>query len=194
MGPQHLIHTERAPATKRLPQRLLDNKFESLLVFKKGEAKGYKFHKPRVPQKYITADPRAEKKNVRGRCLGNILRIPAYRPPNIKKMSYHVAAFPEELVAFLLESYTDEGDTVLDPFLGSGTTLKVARVMKRQGIGFEVHAEFADLIRTRIDEEWDISSMDQPRHHPFKFEQHGHHRVPVRRASERSSDRASLYP
>lgn len=144
------------PQPNAYRERLLDNKFESLLIFKKGGVKEYKFHKPRVPQKYITADPRAEKKNSRGRCVGNILRIPAYRPPNIKKMSYHVAAFPEELVAFFMESYTDEGDTVLDPFLGSGTTLKVARIMKRQGIGFEVHSEFSELIKMRIDESWDI--------------------------------------
>ena len=144
------------PQPNSYQERLLDNKFESLLVFKKGGPKGYKFHKPRVPQKYITADPRNEKRNSRGRCVGNILRIPAYRPPNIKKMSYHVAAFPEELVAFLLETYTDEGDVVLDPFLGSGTTLKVSRVMKRKGIGFEVHAKFENLIKARIDEEWEV--------------------------------------
>src|SRR5690606_8649226 len=83
-------------------------------------------------------------------------RIPAYRPPNIKKMGYHVAAYPEELVAFFLECFTDPGDTVLDPFAGSGTTLKVARVMQRRGIGFELHGEFEELLRTRINEHWEV--------------------------------------
>lgn len=137
-------------------ERLLDNKYESLLVFIKGDLSSYKCHKPRVPQKYLTADPRADKKNARGRCLGNILRIPAYRPPNIKSLNYHIAAYPEELVAFFLETYTDEGDTILDPFLGSGTTLKVSRVMRRKGIGFEIHREHAALIEARINEEWQI--------------------------------------
>jgi len=135
-------------------ERLLDNKFESLLVFVKGDAKSYKFHKPRVPQKYASADPRAEKKNSKGRCVGNIVRVPAYRPPNIKSMGYHVAAYPEELVSFFVESYTDVDDTILDPFTGSGTTLKVAEVMKRRGIGFEVHEYFEPLIRARINEPW----------------------------------------
>jgi DNA modification methylase len=144
------------PQPNHYIERLLDNKYESLLVFIKGDPKGYKCHKPRVPQKYITADPRAEKKNARGRCLGNILRIPAYRPPNIKSLNYHIAAYPEELVAFFLETYTDAGDAVLDPFLGSGTTLKVSRVMGRKGIGFEVHREYAPLIEARINEEWQI--------------------------------------
>lgn len=137
-------------------ERLLDNKFESLLIFIKGDAKDYTFHKPRVPQKYLTADPRAEKKNSRGRCLGNILRIPAYRPPNIRSLNYHVAAYPEELVAFFVESYTRESDVVLDPFLGSGTTLKVCKVMGRKGIGYEVHENFSPLIEARINEPWQV--------------------------------------
>ena len=144
------------PQPNAYTERLLDNKFESILIFRRPNGGKYKFHKPRVPQKYLTADPRAKKKNALGRCLGNIFRIPAYRPPNIKKMSYHVAAFPEELVAFFLKCYTDPHDTVLDPFLGSGTTLKVARVMQRRGVGFEVHSEYSDLIRKRIDEEWSV--------------------------------------
>jgi modification methylase len=143
------------PQPNAYRERLLDNKFESLLVFTKGDSRSYHFSKPRVPQKYATADTR-NNKNSLGRCLGNILRIPAYRPPNIKSMGYHVAAFPEELVAFLIQSYSKEGDTILDPFLGSGTTLKVSRVMQRNGIGYEVHEEYRELIERRIAENWQI--------------------------------------
>jgi len=143
------------PQPNAYMERLLDNKFEYVLTFKKSMDGAYKFHKPRVPQKYKLADPR-DNKNSKGRCLGNVLRIPAYRPPNIKKQNYHVAAYPEELVAFLMECYTDPGDVVLDPFLGSGTTLKVARVMKRRGIGYEVNEKFAPLIAQRIREAWQI--------------------------------------
>jgi len=137
-------------------ERLLDNKFESCLVFTKGGPEGYTFHKPRVPQKYAAADSREHNKNPKGRCVGNILRIPAWRPPNVKRLGYHVAAFPEELVAFFLECYTDPGDTVLDPFVGSGTTLKVSRVMGRLGIGVEANQDFVDLIRRRIGEDWAV--------------------------------------
>lgn len=144
------------PQPNHYMERLLDNKFESCLVFIKGGAENYKFHKPRVPQKYATADPRSHKRNPRGRCIGNILRIPAYRPPNVKELGYHVAAYPEELVALFLETYTDPGDVVLDPFLGSGTTLKVCRVMERNGIGFELNKDFESLIQKRIEEPWSI--------------------------------------
>lgn len=144
------------PQPNHYRERLLDNKFEYLLVFTKDGAVDYKFHKPRVPQKYRDADPRAHKRNEKGRCLGNILRIPAYRPPNVKELNYHVAAYPEELVAFFLETHTDPGDLVCDPFLGSGTTLKVCRVMDRRGIGFELNGDYSDLIKQRILEPWAV--------------------------------------
>lgn len=144
------------PQCNHYMERLFDNKFEYLLVFLKGSPDKYKFHKPRVPQKYLHADPRNHKKNKRGRCIGNIIRIPAYRPPNVKQLGYHEAAFPEELVALMLESFTDPGDTVLDPFLGSGTTLKVCRVMKRSGLGYEINEGYRELIDRRINETWEI--------------------------------------
>jgi DNA modification methylase len=144
------------PQPRGYSERLFDNKFEHLMVFLKGDPKLYTFHKPRVPQKYIVADPREHKKNASGRCIGNIVRIPAYRPPNVKSLGYHEAAFPEELVALMLESFTDEGDVVLDPFLGSGTTLQVARAMKRRGIGVEINRKYRALIERRIRTPWEV--------------------------------------
>jgi DNA modification methylase len=47
----------------------------------------------------------------------------------------HPATFPDELVRRLVRMYSYVGDTVLDPFLGSGTTVKVARELGREGIG-----------------------------------------------------------
>lgn len=135
-------------------ERLLDNKFEYILVFAKNYDYSYVFNKIRVPQKWLGKDPRKEKQNPNGRCISNIIRIPAYRPPNLKKMNYHQAAFPEELVQFFVELYTNEGDVVMDPFLGSGTTLKVARSMNRAGIGIEINPENSELISERIKEEY----------------------------------------
>lgn len=142
------------PQPNHYRERLFDNKYEFLLVFTKDYNQDYTFHKPRVPQKYSDADPRAYKKNPNGRCIGNVIRVPAYRPPNVKELGYHIAAYPEELVALMLESFTDPGDTVLDPFLGSGTTLKVAAAMGRSGIGVEINGDCRELIRRRIQEQW----------------------------------------
>ena len=140
------------PQPKHYTERLLDNKFEFLMLFTKGGDTNYTFHKPRVRQKYWNVDGRSGKMNLDGRCLGNIISIPAYRPPNIRSKAYHAAAYPEELAAFVLHTMTDAGDTVLDPFLGSGTTLKAARGMGRRGIGIEINGSCLPTIRRRIGE------------------------------------------
>ena len=144
------------PQPASYTERLFDNKYELLLLFTKdGGRSDYTFHKPRVPNKYRDADPRKHKMNKRGRCLGNIVRIPAYRPPNVRSMNYHVASYPEELVSLMLHTMTDRGDVVLDPFLGSGTTLKVARGMGRRGIGVEINRGYEPVIRGKIAERFD---------------------------------------
>lgn len=145
------------PQPASYTERLFDNKYELLLLFTKdGGRSDYTFHKPRVPNKYRDVDPRKHKMNERGRCLGNIIRIPAYRPPNVRSMNYHIASYPEELVSLMLHTMTDAGDTILDPFLGSGTTLKVARAMDRSGIGVELNREYLPVIRGKIAEKFTV--------------------------------------
>ena len=185
------------PQPNHYMERLLDNKYESCLVFIKGGADDYKCHKPRVPQKYASADPRAHKINPKGRCIGNILRIPAYRPPNVKEMGYHVAAYPEELVAFFIQTYSDEGDTVLDPFVGSGTTLKVARVMGRKGLGFELNSDYLPLIEKRISENWAVppwTDIDILHSATMETGTQKKRKVQFSEGSEKSSKQASKPP
>lgn len=143
--------------------KLFDNKKEQVLVFAKNYDYNYTFNKLRVPQKYKSKDTRKGKLNEQGRCIGNVIRIPAYRPPTIKQQTYYSAAFPEELVDFLIRSFSNEGDIILDPFLGSGTTLKVARNLKRKGVGYEINSEIKSTIKQKILEEWeplDINKID----------------------------------
>ncbi|TFF90454.1 MAG: site-specific DNA-methyltransferase [Promethearchaeota archaeon] len=64
----------------------------------------------------------------------------------------HIAMFPEELPYRLIRMFSFIGDNVLDPFLGSGTTLKVAKALFRKGIGYEINPEFKDIIQTKINE------------------------------------------
>lgn len=58
--------------------------------------------------------------------------------------------FPLELVQRLLEIYTKQGDVILDPFMGSGSTLVAAHVLNRQSIGFEITPEFINLTKQRL--------------------------------------------
>ncbi len=61
----------------------------------------------------------------------------------------HSAVFPEALPEWFIKLFTKEGDWVLDPFLGSGTTSVVAKQLKRNSIGIELLEEYYDLARTR---------------------------------------------
>lgn len=62
----------------------------------------------------------------------------------------HSAVFPEELPQWLMKLFTQEGDTVLDPFAGSGTTLFVAERMGRNAIGIEIMQEYYQMIKEQI--------------------------------------------
>ncbi|WP_232503701.1 DNA methyltransferase [Thermotoga profunda] len=62
----------------------------------------------------------------------------------------HEAMFPEELPKRLIKMYTFVGDTVLDPFLGSGTTAKAALDLERNSIGYEINENFLDFILRKI--------------------------------------------
>lgn len=62
----------------------------------------------------------------------------------------HPAPYPEQLASDHIASWTNEGDTVLDPFMGSGTTIKMAKILKRNAIGIEIAPEYYELSKKRI--------------------------------------------
>jgi len=64
----------------------------------------------------------------------------------------HPAVFPEDLARDHIQSWSNEGDTVLDPFSGSGTTIKMARELGRKGIGIEVNPEYCEIAKTRLEQ------------------------------------------
>lgn len=62
----------------------------------------------------------------------------------------HSAAFPDELPEWFIKLFTKEGDVVLDPFMGSGTTTIVAQKMGRVGIGIEIVSEYYKLAENQL--------------------------------------------
>lgn len=62
----------------------------------------------------------------------------------------HSAIMPEEIVKRLIRLYSFENDVVLDPFAGSGTTLKVAKELNRNYIGYELYSEYIKLINEKL--------------------------------------------
>ncbi len=63
----------------------------------------------------------------------------------------HIAMFPEELPMRLIKMFSFVGETVLDPFLGSGTTSLTAKNLNRNSIGFEINPDFITLIKDKLE-------------------------------------------
>lgn len=72
--------------------------------------------------------------------------------PNKKDTAFgiHSAIMPEEIVKRLVKLYSFVGDTILDPFAGSGTTLKIAKELDRFYIGYEIYSHYKDVIEKKL--------------------------------------------
>jgi site-specific DNA-methyltransferase (adenine-specific) len=67
------------------------------------------------------------------------------------RQSGHIAMFPEELPRRLIKMFSFVGETVLDPFVGSGTTLLAAKNSDRNSIGYEINPEFIPIIKEKLE-------------------------------------------
>lgn len=136
--------------------------FEYMFVFSKNKLMTFNAIKDR-PNKYAgtkihgtVTNPDGSHKKVSG--IGNI--IPEYgqrfnvweiTPEKNSKAFGHPAMFPESLVKDHILSWSNSGDTVLDPFMGSGTTGKSAVVNDRKFIGIEISPKYFQIAKERIE-------------------------------------------
>jgi DNA modification methylase len=84
-----------------------------------------------------------------GKKLGNLWRHPVKRGTAGQNV-LHKAPYPRSLIDRIVKLATEEGDVVLDPFLGSGTTAYSALDLGRRCIGYEINQEFEDVIADRL--------------------------------------------
>ena len=75
------------------------------------------------------------------------------------KQDKHLAMFPDELPRRLIKMFSFVGETVLDPFAGSGTTAKVARELGRNSVNFEINSDFMALIQNKLGQDDFFSSI-----------------------------------
>jgi len=73
-----------------------------------------------------------------------------YEGRDIRDKNVHPATFPIALAAKVISLLTHEGELVLDPFVGSGTTLVAARDLNRNGVGFDLKPEYIELCNKRL--------------------------------------------
>ena len=140
--------------------------FEYMFVLTKGKIKTTNIIKDRINKtsgsvRYTTNRRKDGKVNNQGLCktekYGRRENIWSYANGYMQtakdKIAFnHPALFPEKLAEDHIISWSNEGDIVLDPMAGSGTTLKMAIKNNRNYIGFEISKEYVDIINKRIDE------------------------------------------
>jgi len=113
------------------------NNWEHVFVFrKKGERE--------IPSEEIVL----ESKLTREQWIAYVNGVWAIEP--VKNDLEHPCMYPDELVNRIVRMFSYVGDTVLDPFLGSATTVKVARELGREGIGYEKELQYKPVIMKRL--------------------------------------------
>ena len=138
--------------------------FEYMFILSKGKPKT--FNPIMVEKKYIESRPnKMYNKDKSGmqiqhqysslsnlKIKNNIWKynVGLYHSTNDKEAFKHPAIFPEQLAADHILSWSNEGDIILDPFMGSGTVAKMALINKRKFIGFEISTEYCKLAKERI--------------------------------------------
>ncbi len=117
---------------------------DDVLMFTK--SKKYKFNLDdiRVPQKYYRA-----RNNMRGANPGDVWQFSHVHYCNENRQS-HPTQKPEGIIERMVLASSNEGDTVLDPFSGSGTTIRVCQQLNRKSIGFELNPEYITMSEERL--------------------------------------------
>lgn len=123
-----------------------DNIQESILIFQKGRF-DYDF------QKKIPVKKEASRIDV-GQFNREEWNLSVWRITNVLpkpgRIEEGIAAFPEELPNRIIRLFSFRGETVLDPFVGSGTTLKVSNGLGRYSIGYEIDRELRPIIVSKL--------------------------------------------
>lgn len=141
---QNIIVWYKPTAIAGYNDRTVVNKKEYIVFLSKESD-----YKLRVSQD--TQDGSEDPANVVGEKLNNIWRHPVKRGSLSKTDVLHKAPYPVSLAKRIVQISTEEGEFVLDPFLGSGTTALAALNENRRCVGYEINREFESVIEERLD-------------------------------------------
>jgi DNA modification methylase len=115
---------------------------EFILIFRKGKLRKFP---PNDPRRYESAFTKKQ----RDEWFTQIWDIIGTRQTQ-SQIERRIAAFPDEIAERLIRMFSVKGDTVLDPFLGSGTTVKLAMQNERNSVGYETDEALLPLIKKKI--------------------------------------------
>jgi len=94
----------------------------------------------------------------KGKYATNILRVPSLKGASKEKVG-HPSQKPIKLIEMLVESSSKEGDWVLDPFMGSGTTAEACERLKRKWVGIEINPGYAEIVNKRVAKARDLAAQ-----------------------------------
>jgi adenine-specific DNA-methyltransferase len=152
--------------------RRFSGRYETIVWFTKSDDFYFDLDAVRVPQKYPGKKhfkgPKAGQYsgNPLGKNPGDVWDIPNVKSNHVEK-TVHPCQFPVELIERLVLSMTREGDWVLDPFVGTGTSIIAAIRHGRRGAGAEVVGNYVDIARHRIEKEMAGTLRTRPMSKPI---------------------------
>lgn len=127
-----------------------DNLLESILIFQKG-----RFNYASVTKEEKEASRIDTKEFLDNKWYSTLWEIVNVLPNS--PLEKDIAAFPEELPYRIIKLFSYKGETVLDPFVGSGTTMKMARMLGRNSIGIEINKSLIPVIKKKLGFEGQLS-------------------------------------
>lgn len=130
---------------------------DDILVFNKGKNFTFNLDDIRVPQKFYR-----ERNNMRGANPGDVWQFSHVHYSNPNRQN-HPTQKPEGIIERIVLASSNKGDIVLDPFSGSGTTLRVCQQLGRKAIGFELNPEYVAMTEQRLSEPFSGFDSADPR-------------------------------
>lgn len=139
--------------------------FEYMFIFSKEKLKIFNPIKDLIPKRAgkLTTYTKGSKSNTRGYNSETHIKIAPHTSKRQNIWAYnigfgsgndktmHPAVFPEQLVNDHILSWSNKGDLIYDPFMGSGTTAKIALLNNRKYIGSEMSKEYCEIIKKRLE-------------------------------------------
>lgn len=117
---------------------------DDILMFNKSDTFTFNLDAVRVPQKYYRS-----RNNMRGANPGDVWEFSHVHYSHANRQK-HPTQKPEGLIERMVLASSQQGDSVLDPFAGSGTTLRVCQQLQRACIGFELNPDYIGLMEERL--------------------------------------------
>lgn len=130
---------------------------EDILFFNKSRNFTFNLDDVRVPQKYYR-----QRNNMAGANPGDVWQFSHVHYCSAERVE-HPTQKPEALMERIIRASSNPGDIVLDPFVGSGTTSRVAAHLGRRGIGIDINPDYIALARRRIEQAGETLDSFDPR-------------------------------